>query len=208
MQQERESAELCLNGCGFFGAPGSGGMCSVCWKKTMSDRQAASVASPRAAEQKVIEAAPLETLTAAIAEPADNNSAVLIEETAEKPAEKLEQKNKKRCWECKKKVGLTAIECRCGYVFCTSHRFEDQHSCSFDFKSADRAELARRNPGGGEFSKLEKLYQTRLKTKDEGERAGTAVSGGSALVDVILGRRLRISQRAERRGHRDSQKTA
>ncbi|KAG6614073.1 Zinc-finger containing protein [Phytophthora cinnamomi] len=159
MQQERESAELCLNGCGFFGAPGSGGMCSVCWKKTMSDRQAAAQ-SPRAAEQKVDEAATLET--AAPAESADNQSAApkdvaAAAEEAQKPAEKLVQKNKKRCWECKKKVGLTAIECRCGYVFCSGHRYADQHNCSFDFKAADRAELARRNPGGGQFGKLEKL---------------------------------------------------
>ncbi|EGZ16381.1 hypothetical protein PHYSODRAFT_286483 [Phytophthora sojae] len=158
MQQERESAELCLNGCGFFGAPGSGGMCSVCWKKTMSDRQAAAAQSPRAAEQKVDEAAKLET--AVPAETADNQSVAPRDVAAaeeERPAEKLVQKNKKRCWECKKKVGLTAIECRCGYVFCSSHRYADQHNCSFDFKAADRAELARRNPGGGQFGKLEKL---------------------------------------------------
>ncbi|KAG1690012.1 hypothetical protein DVH05_001839 [Phytophthora capsici] len=155
MQQERESAELCLNGCGFFGAPGSGGMCSVCWKKTMSDRQAAAV-PPRAAEQKVGEATKLETVTPAAVEAAGNNSAVK-EEVVETLVEKVVQKNKKRCWECKKKVGLTAIECRCGYVFCSSHRFEDQHNCTFDFKTSDRAELARRNPGGGAFSKLEKL---------------------------------------------------
>ncbi|KAE9003960.1 hypothetical protein PF010_g16071 [Phytophthora fragariae] len=158
MQQERESAELCLNGCGFFGAPGSGGMCSVCWKKTMSDRQAAAQ-SPRAAEQKVDEAAKLET--AAPAESVDNQSVapkdVAAADEDPKPVEKLVQKNKKRCWECKKKVGLTAIECRCGYVFCSGHRYADQHNCSFDFKTADRAELARRNPGGGQFGKLEKL---------------------------------------------------
>ncbi|CAH0516268.1 unnamed protein product [Peronospora belbahrii] len=82
---------------------------------------------------------------------------MLLQETEEKCVERLVQKNKKRCWECKKKVGLTAMECRCGYVFCNSHRFEDQHPCNFDFKTADRAELARRNPGGGTFSKLEKL---------------------------------------------------
>ncbi|KAL3657527.1 hypothetical protein V7S43_017494 [Phytophthora oleae] len=159
MQQERESAELCLNGCGFFGAPGSGGMCSVCWKKTMSDRQAAAV-PPRAAEQRIDEATKLETFTPAAVEAAGNNSAVkeeVIEKPVEKLVEKLVQKNKKRCWECKKKVGLTAIECRCGYVFCSLHRFEDQHNCTFDFKTSDRAELARRNPGGGAFSKLEKL---------------------------------------------------
>ncbi|CAH0475090.1 unnamed protein product, partial [Peronospora belbahrii] len=56
MQQERESGELCLNGCGFFGAPGSGGMCSVCWKKTMSDRQVeTTLTSRRSMEMKMNE---------------------------------------------------------------------------------------------------------------------------------------------------------
>ncbi|RLN50926.1 hypothetical protein BBJ29_009982 [Phytophthora kernoviae] len=130
-------------------------------QKTMSDRQVATAApSPRSTEQKPHEETKFE---AEIANPpttveTENNAAALKEPTEdEKPAEKLVQKNKKRCWECKKKVGLTAIECRCGYVFCSSHRYADQHSCSFDFKTADRAELARRNPGGGQFGKLEKL---------------------------------------------------
>ena len=166
MQQERESAELCLNGCGFFGAPGSGGMCSVCWKKTMSDRQAAtasstSVASPRAAVLDPMPAVTSPSTTsssscaaAACAAPIDETATA---SAASSPPLRAVQKNKKRCWECKKKVGLTAMDCRCGYVFCSSHRFEDQHQCSFDFRSADRRELARRNPGGGVFSKLEKL---------------------------------------------------
>ncbi|KAF4321124.1 hypothetical protein BBO99_00004019 [Phytophthora kernoviae] len=130
-------------------------------QKTMSDRQAATAApSPRSTEQKPQEETKFET---EITNPpttveTENNAAALKELTEdEKPAEKLVQKNKKRCWECKKKVGLTAIECRCGYVFCSNHRYADQHSCSFDFKTADRAELARRNPGGGQFGKLEKL---------------------------------------------------
>ncbi|CAH0516253.1 unnamed protein product [Peronospora belbahrii] len=143
MQQERESGELCLNGCGFFGAPGSGGMCSVCWKKTMSDRQVeTTLTSRRSMEMKMNEL---------VSEKQDN----VI--TGNRMCGEISTKEQKRCWECKKKVGLTAMECRCGYVFCNSHRFEDQHPCSFDFKTADRAELARRNPGGGTFSKLEKL---------------------------------------------------
>ena len=159
MQQERETAELCRNDCGFFGAPGSGGMCSVCWKKTMSDRQAAAtttsttttVTSLCSDETKADDVVSLESMTSSM------ETTGIIITSLEKTTEKLRQTNKKRCWECKKKVGLTAIECRCGFVFCGSHRFEDQHNCSFDFKMADRAELARRNPGGGAFSKLDKL---------------------------------------------------
>jgi hypothetical protein len=158
MQQERESAELCANGCGFFGAPASGGMCSVCWKKTMSKR-AVDNSAPAAPKPEVTRAE-VETgnndVAAVAAPPADAAPADVAAEENAAPA-KLVQKNKNRCWECKKKVGLTAIECRCGYVFCNSHRYADQHACSFDFKAADRAELARRNPGGGQFGKIEKL---------------------------------------------------
>lgn len=162
MQQERESADLCLNGCGFFGAPGSGGMCSVCWKKTMSDRQVeTSAARPLAEPMSVDVPAPSVDMAESAAAPQiaqDATPTVAAEASTPEPTEdKLVQKNKKRCWECKKKVGLTAIECRCGYVFCSGHRYADQHNCSFDFKTADRAELARRNPGGGQFGKLEKL---------------------------------------------------
>lgn len=56
------------------------------------------------------------------------------------------QANKSRCWNCKKKVGLTGFECRCGFTFCGSHRHADQHACSFDFKSHDRAVLDKLNP--------------------------------------------------------------
>jgi hypothetical protein len=158
MQQERESAELCANGCGFFGAPASGGMCSVCWKKTMSKRAVDN--SAPAAPKPEVTLAEVETgnndVAAVAAPPADAAPADVAAEENAAPA-KLVQKNKNRCWECKKKVGLTAIECRCGYVFCNSHRYADQHACSFDFKASDRAELARRNPGGGQFEKIEKL---------------------------------------------------
>lgn len=159
MQQERESAELCTNGCGFFGAPASGGMCSVCWKKTMSSRQV-DTAAPKADAHKVelaVESAASAAAPASVEAVAAAPALAAAADEGGAPAEKPVQKNKKRCWECKKKVGLTAIECRCGFVFCNTHRYADQHSCSFDFKAADRAELARRNPGGGQFGKLEKL---------------------------------------------------
>ncbi|CAK4662356.1 hypothetical protein LEN26_008867 [Aphanomyces euteiches] len=148
MQQEGESTKLCANGCGFFGSAASGGMCSVCWKKTMSNRQVETqsyTSTPVAAP--VVEAAAAPSVAVDAPTPAEATP-------VEAP---VVQKNKSRCWECKKKVGLTGIECRCGFVYCGSHRFADQHNCSYDFKSADRAELAKRNPGGGAFGKVEKL---------------------------------------------------
>ena len=61
------------------------------------------------------------------------------------PKKRKVQKNKKRCFCCRKKVGLTGIECRCGYVFCGIHRYPDQHECTFDFKAFDRAKIAKNN---------------------------------------------------------------
>jgi hypothetical protein len=50
-----------------------------------------------------------------------------------------------RCAECKKKVGLTGVECRCGNVYCGSHRIAEKHSCSFDYKSFGRKNIEKAN---------------------------------------------------------------
>ena len=31
-------------------------------------------------------------------------------------------------------VGLNGFECKCGFMYCNSHRYPDQHSCQFDHK--------------------------------------------------------------------------
>jgi len=56
------------------------------------------------------------------------------------------QKNTSRCMECNKKIGLTGFKCKCGYFFCSSHRYADSHKCDFDYKAAGRAQLAKNNP--------------------------------------------------------------
>jgi predicted nucleic acid binding AN1-type Zn finger protein len=56
------------------------------------------------------------------------------------------QKNLNRCFACNKRVGLTGFKCRCGYVFCGSHRYAEAHSCKFDYKALGREHLAKSNP--------------------------------------------------------------
>jgi hypothetical protein len=51
-----------------------------------------------------------------------------------------------RCVTCTKRVGLTGFKCRCGSMFCGSHRYPERHGCSFDFKTVGREEIARANP--------------------------------------------------------------
>ena len=44
-------------------------------------------------------------------------------------------KKQKRCGycKCKKKLSLTALQCKCGKKFCMKHFNAEKHNCSFDF---------------------------------------------------------------------------
>uniref|UniRef100_A0AAG5CPU8 AN1-type domain-containing protein n=1 Tax=Anopheles atroparvus TaxID=41427 RepID=A0AAG5CPU8_ANOAO len=74
-----------------------------------------------------------------------NNSS--IADNDEKDGDKDDSKKKKnRCATCRKKVGLTGFECRCGGLFCAIHRYSDKHECSFDYRELGAAEIRRNNP--------------------------------------------------------------
>lgn len=73
-------------------------------------------------------------------------AAVAAASGASAPAGRPSQTNRKRCFCCNKKVGLLGFECRCGYVFCSSHRQAEEHRCDFDYASAGRARIAAQNP--------------------------------------------------------------
>jgi len=53
---------------------------------------------------------------------------------------------KRKCGVCKKKIGLTGFECRCGGLYCPIHRYADQHSCQFDYQKAGKEQLRKDNP--------------------------------------------------------------
>jgi hypothetical protein len=51
------------------------------------------------------------------------------------------------CEKCKRKLRITKVfKCRCGHIFCDVHRYNDQHECTFDFKSHGREKLLKDNP--------------------------------------------------------------
>uniref|UniRef100_A0AAR2J5B0 AN1-type domain-containing protein n=1 Tax=Pygocentrus nattereri TaxID=42514 RepID=A0AAR2J5B0_PYGNA len=53
---------------------------------------------------------------------------------------------KNRCFTCRKKVGLTGFDCRCGSLFCGIHRYSDAHNCSFDYKAEAAEKIRKENP--------------------------------------------------------------
>ncbi|XP_078539061.1 AN1-type zinc finger protein 6 isoform X1 [Lissotriton helveticus] len=83
----------------------------------------------------------LERAAASASESAQNSS-----EELEKSPDKPKMKKKNRCFMCRKKVGLTGFECRCGNVFCGTHRYSDVHSCSYDYKADAAEKIRKENP--------------------------------------------------------------
>ena len=61
-----------------------------------------------------------------------------------------------RCFTCKKRVGITGFNCRCGHTFCNAHRYSDKHECDFDYKALGRETLSKDNPVVS-ASKIDKL---------------------------------------------------
>ena len=60
--------------------------------------------------------------------------------------EKEKKHKKKRCHVCRKKVGLTGFDCRCGGHYCSLHRYSDTHECSFDYKEHGKDKIRKDNP--------------------------------------------------------------
>jgi len=55
-------------------------------------------------------------------------------------------RNSERCRVCQKKLGLTPLQCKCSYIFCSAHIFYKDHACSFDFRQHGRSILEKQNP--------------------------------------------------------------
>jgi predicted nucleic acid binding AN1-type Zn finger protein len=42
---------------------------------------------------------------------------------------------------CNKKTGIVPFDCKWGSVFCTKHRYPEEHACTFDFNTDERNKL-------------------------------------------------------------------
>jgi hypothetical protein len=176
---EATQPALCKANCGFFGAADKQGYCSVCFKKEVEKQDkkepdlkpvpkdntrlsSTESSSSSSSDQKVTDAMadlmkpnngesqPEATTTDLNTTDPSTSGTGQDEDTP--PAKKA----KKRCGVCKKRLGLTGFECRCGYFYCGIHRYSDKHDCPFDYKKTGRAELSAANPicAGEKIKKL------------------------------------------------------
>ncbi|MBN3315996.1 ZFAN6 protein, partial [Atractosteus spatula] len=82
-----------------------------------------------------------EELHASVSDDSDQASSEGLDRSPEKPKQK-----KNRCFICRKKVGLTGFDCRCGNLFCGIHRYSDIHNCTFDYKADAAEKIRKENP--------------------------------------------------------------
>uniref|UniRef100_A0A0A9DHA2 Uncharacterized protein n=1 Tax=Arundo donax TaxID=35708 RepID=A0A0A9DHA2_ARUDO len=139
---------LCANSCGFPGNPATKNLCQNCFlAASASPMASASPRSPSSSSSPAVfplvdkpRPAPTPAAVAPVSLAVDRPSAGPVDAKAQRTS------SVNRCHSCRKRVGLTGFRCRCGELFCGSHRYSDRHECSFDYKSVGRDAIARENP--------------------------------------------------------------
>jgi len=73
-------------------------------------------------------------------------SVITVTQSIPVAAQQVQSSGSTRCISCRKRVGLLGFKCRCGGVFCATHRYSDKHGCWFDYKAAGKDAIAKANP--------------------------------------------------------------
>ncbi|XP_043692040.1 zinc finger A20 and AN1 domain-containing stress-associated protein 8-like [Telopea speciosissima] len=152
--QAPEGPILCVNNCGFFGSAATMNMCSKChkdwvWKQEQAKLAASSIGnivngSTSSNGKEPVVAGNVDVPVASVEPKIISTQVSCASASSEGEVKAKESPN--RCSTCRKRVGLTGFNCRCGNLFCVIHRYSDKHNCPFDYRTAARDAISKANP--------------------------------------------------------------
>ncbi|KAI3372386.1 hypothetical protein L3Q82_022888, partial [Scortum barcoo] len=87
-----------------------------------------------------------EPLEPVVSQPAASSPTPVASSSSEEGKGDTPKPKKNRCFMCRKRVGLTGFDCRCGNLFCGIHRYSDKHNCPYDYKAEAAAKIRKENP--------------------------------------------------------------
>ena len=109
MEKTKQANSACVNCYQFAGSSKQNNLCSVCYRESLQIKEAE--------RKKSIESQNETTMEIEVSKVESKNP----DETPKNKGRK-KQKNKKRCFNCRRKVGYNGFKCKCDYVFCGKHR--------------------------------------------------------------------------------------
>lgn len=120
-KMEEDRVACITKGCKFFGTKSSEYLCSICYSKSKKRKKATpSSATPNSHQPEYDN------------ECDDYNALKNRRLNIDKIRETMNEQSK--CVECSKRVGLLGFVCSCGGIYCGSHRNENDHTCTYDYK--------------------------------------------------------------------------
>ncbi|KAG0745274.1 hypothetical protein G6F57_008949 [Rhizopus arrhizus] len=149
---------LCTAGCGFYEAANK--------KENIKEQEELRIEESSNVRKHLRTPSPEPRDISSVTTPTPSTPSVTSTDSP-KSDNKLGQTNKGKCFSCRKKVPLAkqaANKCRCGFVFCDTHKYPNEHDCEIDYAKMDREILAKNNPklherpkGGRSFQRIDSI---------------------------------------------------
>ncbi|GAV76839.1 zf-AN1 domain-containing protein/zf-A20 domain-containing protein [Cephalotus follicularis] len=148
-----QAPRLCVNNCDFFGSTATQNMCSKCYQHLQLKEQQSSstklalhqnLAPPSSSSLSSSQSPSVSSPAVEFPNPEENHAAA--EDGIKEVRVTMGVQQPNRCLTCRKRVGLTGFNCRCGMTFCGTHRYPELHGCTFDFKAMGKDQIAKANP--------------------------------------------------------------